>query len=85
MSILGRVQNFNCVNNEEKNGGYNGRDKVYKHYFWASSIKKLYYDLNDRFFFSIIIIYTKAKVHTTVPQQYSVLLGKNKMLKYKYQ
>ena len=43
------------------------------------------------FFFSIITIYIKTKkktttkVHTTVPQQYSVLLGENKMLKYKYQ
>ena len=38
-------------------------------------------------FFSIIMIYKKKKkkkpkVHATVPQQYSVLLGKNKMLKY---
>ena len=27
----------------------------------------------------------ETKVHTTVPQQNSVLLEKNKMLKYKYQ
>ena len=31
------------------------------------------------------MIYTKTKVHTTVPQQNSMLLEKNKMLKYKYQ
>lgn len=42
------------------------------------------------FFFSMIMIYTKTKgkktkVDTALPQQYSVLLGKNKILKYEYQ